>query len=349
MALRNRFGWSISRESMFDTCRRRYYFHYYLSWNGWNASAPAIAQEAFKLKRLISLPLWRGQLVHYVASKVLQSLRKKRRIPDARDVVRYTLERFDRQLAFSRSRRYLTEPKKKGGKLNIDWLALFEHEYRRPLDPGRIERAREECVRAVEGLLRSPILHHAAETDEGEWVIEDLDHAEFSQNFTFDGVTVYIKTDFLFREPDGVLCIVDWKTTREPGPTGGDARGEPDAAVQLGVYGYYAARVLGVPADKIRLYEVNLLHGGSVTEHAVDEEMLGRSREHIARGIAKLSSVIAGSDRQRNEPKPADHFPAIDNGKCGSCNFFRICKDEHGPFARRGPARIHADHIRRPG
>lgn len=337
MALRNRFGWSLSRESMFDTCRRRYYFHYYLSWNGWNASAPAIVREAFKLKRLVSLPLWRGQLVHYIASKVLQSIKKRGRIPDTRDVRQYTLDRFDHQLAFSQSKHYLTESKKKGGKLNIDWLALFEHEYGRTLDPGRTERAREECVKAIEGLLHSPILRQAAETDSSEWIIEDLDHAEFSQNFIFDGVTVYVKTDFIFRERDGALCIVDWKTTRDPGPPGGTARGEPDAAVQLGVYGYYAAHVLGVPVDEIRLYEVNLLRGGAVTEHAVRGEMLERFSEHIAGGIEKLSSVLIGGDRQRNEPKSADHFPKIDNGKCRSCNFFRICKDEQGPYALHGP------------
>jgi hypothetical protein len=330
MALRNRFGWSISREWIFDTCRRRYYFHYYLSWNGWNAGAPAVVREAFKLKRLVSLPLWRGQLVHYIASKVLQSMKKRGRVPDAADVVRYTRERFEHQLAFSQRKRYLTEPKKKRGRLNIDWLALFEHEYGRTLDPRHVERTREECVKAVEVLLRSPILRQAAGADGRTWIVEDLDHAEFSQNFTFDGVTVYVKTDFLFRERDGTLCIVDWKTTRDPGPPVGAEHEETDAAVQLGVYGYYAARVLGVPVDKIR--------DGAVTEHAVREEMLERFREHIAGGIEKLSSVLSDGDRERNEPEPEEHFPKIDNGRCSSCNFFRICKDENSPYTRGDPA-----------
>ena len=306
---------------------RRYYLHYYLSWNGWNAGAPAVAREAFKLKRLVSLPLWRGQLVHYIAGKVLQSMRRKGRIPDLRDVVKYMNERFQHQLAFSESRRYLTEPKKRGGKLNIDWLALFEHEYGRILDPGLIERARTECVQAIEGLFQSPMLRRAAETDSSRWVVEDLDHAEFSQSFSFDGVTVYIKTDFLFRDNDGTLCIVDWKTNRGSRPGDGAEHEEPDAAVQLGVYGYYAATVLSVPADMIRLYEVNLLRGGTVTEHAVREEMIERFRTHIAGGIAKLSSVLVGGDRERNEPTAADHFPAIVNGRCNTCNFLRICKD----------------------
>ena len=332
MALRNRLGWSISRESMFDTCRRRYYFHYYLSWNGWNARSPAIVREAFKLKRLVSLPLWRGQLVHYIASKVLQSMKRKGRIPDRRDVLRYMGERFEQQLDFSASKHYLTKPKKSGGKLNIDWLALFEHEYGKILDAARIEQIRGECVQAVEGLLDSPVLRQAMETDREEWVIEDLDRAEFSQHLSFDGVTVYVKTDFIFRDRGGALCIVDWKTNRSAGAGENTGREERNAAVQLGVYGYYAVTVLGEPVDGIRLYEVNLLRGRTVTEHAIQEEMIERFRGHIAGGIAKLSSVLVEGDRERNEPEAVHYFPKIDNGRCYTCNFFRICKDEKNPL-----------------
>jgi hypothetical protein len=314
---------------MFDTCRRRYYYHYYLSWNGWNAGAPAVVREAFKLKRLVSLPLWRGQLVHYVATKVLQSMKAKGRIPDRRDVLGYAMERFERQLAFSASKRYLSEPKKRSGKLIIDWLALFEHEYGRPFEQERISRTRGECERAIGRLLDSPILARALDTDTAGWIIEDLDHAAFSQTFTFDGVTVFVKTDFIFRDRDGRFNIVDWKTTRERSK---NAEATGNAEVQLGVYGYYAATALGVPVDTIRLYEVNLLGAGTVTEYAVREEMIERFRTHIAAGIEKLSAVLVESDRERNEAKPADQFTKIDGGLCMTCNFYRICKDERCPL-----------------
>ena len=315
---------------------RRYFLHYYLSWNGWNEAAPAITREAFKLKRLVSVPLWRGQLVHYIASKVLQSMQRKGRMPDSAKVVEYMRERFNNQLAFSKSKRYLTEPKKRSGKLNIDWLALLEHEYDRTFDPGLIDRAWEECLRAVEGLMASPILKKAAKADPSAWIIEDLDHAEFSQNFIFNGVTVYVKTDFIFTEPGGELCIVDWKTTKGHDPRGAPSSGEPDAEVQLGVYAYYAATVLEIPIEKIRLYEVNLLRGGAVAEHDVRDEMIERFKEHISTGIEKLSSVLVDRDRERNEPLAEDRFPRIANGRCRTCNFFRICKDERSAFVAGG-------------
>lgn len=331
MSFKNKYGWSISRESLFDECRRRYYFHYYFSWGGWEAGAPMLIREAFKLKRLASLPLWRGQLVHYVASKVLQSMHVKRRLPDKKKVIQYTLERFQNQLDFSAAKRYRTEPKKRGGRLNIDWLALFEHEYGRELDTPRIERTRNECIEGIEGLFASPILEMIAESDTSSWVIEDLDRAEFSQSFEFAGATVFAKTDFIFRGSNGTFNIVDWKTKRGAETAGEDDSRGRDARVQLGIYGFYAVHVLGEALESMRLYEVNLLQSGSVTEHTIDESALKAFYEHINRGIEKLTSVLVGEDIKRNEPLSFEAFPKIENGLCRFCNFYRICKDESYP------------------
>lgn len=334
MVFANRFGWSVSRERMFEECRRKYYFHYYLSWGGWKRGSPLVAREAFKLKRLVPLALWRGQLVHYVVSKVLQSMRAKGRIPDRREVINYTVQRFEAQLDFSSGKRYLTEPKRSGSKLNIDWLALFEHEYGRPLYGERIEQTKRECISSIEGLFTSPLLTEIADTDASGWFIEDLDHAEFSQSFIIDGITVYAKTDFMFRGMDGSFNIVDWKTNR-PIDEERDSVSESNR-VQLGVYGYYATAILSEPLERLRLLEVNLLEGGLVMEHAVDERNLALFGEHIESGIAKLSSVLVDADVERNEPLPPQHFPQIDYDRCSFCNFHRICKDSKSPLLFHG-------------
>ncbi|HEY5132222.1 MAG TPA: PD-(D/E)XK nuclease family protein [Candidatus Krumholzibacteriaceae bacterium] len=331
MAFANRFGWSLSREATFDDCRRRYYFHYYLSWGGWGRDAPAVAREAFRLKRLVSLPLWRGQLVHYVASMVLRSMKAKGRIPDRDKVIAYTLERFDTQFEFSRSRNYLTTPKKSGNRLNIDWLALFEHEYGREIASAVLETFRGECVRAVEALCASPLLGALLETDRAKWAIEDLDSGDFSQQFDYGGATVFVKTDFMYRAADGTLRIVDWKTNRAQSAAGGANDGPRNAAVQLGIYAYYASRILREPIVALRLLEVNLLDGGRVIEHAADEGSIARAEETIAAGIAKLAAVLVRGDTARNEALPPAQFPTIDNSRCRFCNFYRICKDETSP------------------
>ena len=332
MTFANRFGWSLSREATFDSCRRRYYFHYYLSWGGWKAAAPALVREAFRLKRLVSLPLWRGQLVHYVVSMVLRSMKAKGRIPGKDAVLAYTLERFETQFEFSRLKKYLSTAKKTGSNLNIDWLALFEHEYCRAVTPAIVEETRGECVQAVEGLYASPMLASIMETERATWDIEDLDSGAFSQQFDFDSVPVFVKTDFMFRGGDGTLRIVDWKTNRAAGGERGAGEDEPrSAAAQLGIYGYYAARILQEPSASIRLLEVNLLDGGRVIEHAADEESVARAKGTIAAGIAKLASVLVRHDTTRNEALASAEFPKIENGLCRFCNFYRICKDENNP------------------
>ena len=330
MAFKNRFGWSVSRERLFDECPRKYYFHYYLSWGGWERNAPLIAREAFKLKRLVSLHLWRGQLVHYIVSKVLQSLKAKGRVPEKQKVLDYTTERFVAQIEFSRSRRYLTESKKRGDRINIDWLALVEHEYGRPVDGPRLDRTREECISGIEGLYSSPLLPRIERSDSSDWRIEDLDHAEFSQVFEIHGVTVYAKTDFMFREADSSFNIVDWKTNRSTGGEGDPAT--DNNKTQLGIYGYYATAILSEPLESLRLLEVNLLKEGLVKEHPIDQENLDSFAAAVESGIGKLSNLLIDSDVQRNEPLAPAHFPKIGNGRCAFCNFFRICKDETSPM-----------------
>ncbi len=335
MTFKNRFGWSVSRERLFEECRRKYFFHYYLSWGGWQRTAPIVSREAFKLKRLVPLALWRGQLVHYVVSKILQSMKAKGRIPDKGDVLDYTIKRFETQLDFSARKQYLTEPKKKGDRINIDWLALFDHEYDRPLEKDRLEGTRQECIEGIEGFYASPILPVLTETDTAVWTIEDLDHAEFSQVVEFEGVTVFVKTDFMFRRDEGKFDIVDWKTNR-PGRNNFDTTSEKNRT-QLGVYGYYAVTVLGESLENLRLLEVNLLDGGRVKEFTITEDDLDHFRSRIGAGIEKLSQVLESGNTERNEPLPPAYFPPSESGRCRSCNFYRICKMEISPVSFSEP------------
>lgn len=325
MSFANQFGWSISRESMFDSCRRRYYYHYYLSWGGWNDSAPPLAREAFKLKRLTSLPLWRGQLIHYVTTKVLSSLRRRGHLPPLKEVQHYISERFEKQFDFSEKKKYLTEPKKRGNRLNIDWLALFEHEYDRPLGWEKIKETLDDCLQSMEGLLECPLLREISQTDSSHWVIENIDLAEFAQVFDFEGARVFAKTDFMFRGRDETFNIVDWKSFRKKPDEREENPEEGKARVQLGVYGYYAAKILQEPLPTIRLQEVNLLDNGKVVVYSINDEDLALFYEYIKKGVAKLASVLIDGDIKSNQALPREHFPKTENNLCRYCNFYRIC------------------------
>lgn len=324
MSLKNKFGWSLSRESLFDSCMKKYYFHYYFSWNGWRSQAPEIKRQAFLLKRLVSLPLWRGQLVHYITTKVLQSMRIKGKIPEEKKVIEYADERFEKQFEFSKQKRYLDSPKKSGNKLNIDWLALFDHEYGIRIPPERREKTKSEVLNSLGNLLESDLLKRLTETDPSEWIIEDIDMSEFAQNFSFKGARVFVKTDFIFRSPDNRLNIVDWKTFKDSG------KREERETDQLGVYGYYAASEMNEPSDNITLIEVNLMDNASEQVFRLNGELIDKSRNRIEKGIEKLSSVLVKADIEKNEPLPSGNFTPDPGEQCRYCNFRKICGDAAG-------------------
>jgi hypothetical protein len=62
--LTNDFSWSRSRDGVFSECKRRYYYHYYGSWGGWDASAAEEVRRLYVLKQLASRQMWAGRVVH---------------------------------------------------------------------------------------------------------------------------------------------------------------------------------------------------------------------------------------------------------------------------------------------
>ena len=61
---KNEFSWSISRDRVFQTCPRQYYFNYYAYWGGWGQNAPERTKQIYLLKNLKNRHLWRGDHVH---------------------------------------------------------------------------------------------------------------------------------------------------------------------------------------------------------------------------------------------------------------------------------------------
>jgi len=61
---RNEFSWSKSRDEIFRTCPRQYYFNYYGYWGGWEQNAPERTRQIYILKNLQNRYSWKGDRVH---------------------------------------------------------------------------------------------------------------------------------------------------------------------------------------------------------------------------------------------------------------------------------------------
>ena len=62
--IRNEFFWSKSRDEVFQTCPRQYFFNYYGYWGGWEKIAPERTRQIYILKKLKNRQMWLGEKVH---------------------------------------------------------------------------------------------------------------------------------------------------------------------------------------------------------------------------------------------------------------------------------------------
>src|SRR2546428_3243620 len=123
--LTNEFSWSRSRDNAFQECKRKYFYHYYGAWGGWDAAAPQEVRRLYILKQLASRQQWAGRAVHDAIEMALHAFAHGREIP-VEPFIADVIERMRGEWRSSQAGRY---------RENSKTTALFEHEYRVELAP----------------------------------------------------------------------------------------------------------------------------------------------------------------------------------------------------------------------
>ena len=72
--LQNIFSWSISRDRLFNDCRRAYYYNYYGAWGGWETGASEFCRKAYLLKNIQGIDAWVGDSVHKVIKSIIEGI-----------------------------------------------------------------------------------------------------------------------------------------------------------------------------------------------------------------------------------------------------------------------------------
>ena len=223
--LANVFSWSRSRANMFEDCRRRYYYHYYGAWGGWEATALPDVRRLYVLKQLTGRQGWAGRTVHSAVELILRALHAGEELSEER-LIEDTVRRMREEWRFSRRGGYRERPK--------EAVALFEHEYGVEVSDQGWQVLRDHVGRCLRNFYRLPLFEEIRRTPRERWIlIEDV------RAFEFEGTPIYAAPDFGYWTRDDRLALVDWKT------------GSPDpeeTAVQLGGYALYARDILDVPA-----------------------------------------------------------------------------------------------------
>ncbi len=299
--LTNDFSWSRSRDGTFQDCRRKYFYHYYGAWGGWEPTATEEVRRLYILKQLSSRHQWAGRVVHDAVEMSLHVFREGRDVP-VEPFIRDVIERMRGDWRSSHAGRYRESPK---------LTALFEHEYRIDLKPEAWQALSRNVGQCLRNFFRLPLLAAIRATSPEHWSIE-----HWSKVFEFEGTHIWMAPDFGFWTEEGRLTLVDWKTgTSHPEAT----------AFQLGCYALYAREVLKVPPAQVDLFEANLREP-LVTPLRWDDARMEAIQEQLRLSIRSMKAYLA--DPAANLAVIADFERTEDLRICKWCNFRAVCRPE---------------------
>jgi hypothetical protein len=298
--LQNEFSWSKSRDGIFSSCLRAYYYRYYGSWNGWRHDAPADVRELYVMKNLQSFPMWKGSVVHRVVKQAVSGLREGKPLSVDRALVSVR-DRMMRDFEDSRTGRYRQRPNRICG--------LLEHYY----DTAIPDQALHEAVVFAEGCIKR-LYTTGSYRKMLQLGPSSIVEFESLQSITLSGCKVWVSPDVIIRDMDDKIVIVDWKT-------GGSSLSN-QTRLQLAIYGLYVAQRYGMPSGLLVGVEENLRSG---REHVypLKEWILEDARRYMEDSIQKMQSLL--HDRERNVALFRD-FPMTDKlALCMGCSFRRAC------------------------
>ncbi len=303
--LKNEFSWSKSRHEKFRDCARSYFFTYYGSWGGWEAPAGSRIRELYVLKKLSSRWQWGGSLVHDALKRALSRAKGTGELPALDRVLEQTRAKARAEWAGSREKTYWRESSRIVG--------LVEHEYGEAVADAEWKRLFEQVV---EGSLRafwaSPVLEEIRRTPRERWLtVDELD------SWLFEGTKIWVAIDFAYRDAEGRVHVLDWKTGKERGVD----------HVQVGVYALYAQQKWRVPVEAVVGGLVYLAGNGTTAGErvsvAADAPALAACTDAMRSSIAAMKATL---DDAAGNVAREEGFQKLENPEdCRRCPFRRPC------------------------
>jgi hypothetical protein len=175
-------------------------------------------------------------------------------------------------------------------------------------------------MRSLRNFFRSDLLRALYAAGRERWLtVEDL------VSFEVSGVNVYLRMDVAFRDRQGQVVIVDWKTGR------GEGRFNE---IQLAGYALYAAQAGWVGAPEEIQTQLAYLAIPRYVQRQVDQKRLDLAQAFIRKSAGTMKSLLL--DPQQNLARLQD-FPMCDRPQvCRRCNFRRLCfpREEAVPLGK---------------
>jgi hypothetical protein len=305
------FSWSVSRHDSFQTCRRKYFYAYYASEQD---------PEIKRLKRLSALPLWAGSVVHEFIEDFLKT-RDALPSPEEQEALIRGVVHGGMLASWRASEAKAT------GEDGAPGFRLFEHEYQVAVDADDKKILVGIVMRSLRNFFRSDLLKEVLALGRERWLtVEDL------VSFDVAGVPVFLRMDLAYRDRDGRVVIVDWKTGR------GEGRFNE---MQLAGYALYAAEQGWVGSAEELQTELAYLAVPRFVRRSVNARRLEHARAFIAKSATTMRGLLL--DPELNLARLEDFAMVERPHVCRRCNFRRLCfprAEEAAAAYREAAARL---------
>ena len=298
--LKNEFSWSKTRDEVFKTCPRQYWFAYYGYWNGWLENAPERTRQIYILKNLKNRSIWAGEKVHECIQRSLNNIRRGIKVLPVDEIVSITIDQMRSEYRFSKSKNYLKNPKT---------CALFEHEYEMEVTSDQWKETATHVETCLRNFYASDIYDGLRSHRRDGW----LEVEEFS-SFRLDSVKINLAIDCAIREGAHIM-IYDWKT--------GKSLSE-DLSVQLSCYALYAMERWHVAPESITIIEYNLA-SNKANDFLVTQGQVEDIKGYMRGSVKDMLSLL--SDVGKNVPVEEEQFSRVDDEQVSlRCNFRKVCR-----------------------
>jgi len=298
--LKNEFSWSKTRDEVFKTCPRQYWFAYYGYWNDWLEDAPERTRQIYILKNLKNRHIWAGEKVHDCIQRSLNNIQRGINVLPIDEIISITLKQMRAEFRSSRAKNYLKNPKT---------CALFEHEYGIEVTDDQWKEIAQNVETCLRNFYASDIYDGLKSHPKSDW----LEVEEFSF-FHMDDTRINLAIDWAIKEGDEIY-LYDWKT--------GKSLSE-DLSIQLCCYALYAMEKWHVHPKSIRIIEYNLSFDKSnwfSITHGEVENIKG----YMKGSVKDMQSLL--TDVGDNIPLEEERFSKVEDERVSPrCNFRKICK-----------------------
>ena len=280
-----KLGWSVSRYSLFETCKRQYYYNYYAKYDPVHPVKKILA-----LKNMTSIPLEIGNIVHDVNKTLLERLQK-------------TAKAIDKVRFFDYAR------KKTETYVHAKTFQEVYYGHMKSVSPDDLFEKVRISLASFLNSDRFPWLMDHAMFKKDEWLIEPPGYGETR----ISGTKAYCKVDFLFPVEDQ-LFIMDWKTGKPD--TAKHHR-------QMVGYTAWACYHFEKDPDKISPIVAYLYPGYKEIEITVKPSDIEAFAKQVRKETADMNKFC--QDIKKNIPKNKTVFTPQKSRLCHYCNFREIC------------------------